>query len=295
MKRDTTFTYDTSSTDFHGRRVAIVGGTGGIGRAFARALAAKGAQVTVVGRSFKDAGVAGIDFLQADLSSMAEAKRIGDTLPAEYLDLVIFTTGIMAGPTRIETADGIEQDMAISYLSRLVILRGIARGLERAGRSDRPRVFVVGYPGSGQKAKVEDLNSEAKYARMAAHMNTVAGNEALVLDAAERYPGFDPFGLNPGFVKTDIRGNLFGGKNWLYRTIEGLSGAFTKDADTYAARILPLFAAPELSGQSGRMFDDKGRAILPSDWLDKPSRDRLIAASETLVAAKSGVILTDSH
>ncbi len=32
---------------------------------------------------------------------------------------------------------------------------------------------------------------------MPVHMNTVAGNEMLVLDAAKRYPNASIFGLNP--------------------------------------------------------------------------------------------------
>ena len=33
---------------------------------------------------------------------------------------------------------------------------------------------------------------------MQVHMNTVAGNEALVFDSAERYPDVDFFGLTRG-------------------------------------------------------------------------------------------------
>ncbi len=287
MKRDKSFTYSVpANLDFTGRRVAIIGGTGGIGRAFARAVAAKGASVTIVGRKFRDPDVTGIDFVSADLSLMTEARRIGETLPAETYDLVVFTTGIMAGPKREATAEGIERDLAISYLSRLVILRGMAGRMGSDNR--RPRVFVMGFPGSGQKAVIDDLNSDRNYGRMRAHMNTVAGNEALVLDAARRYPQFDTFGLNPGFVKTDIRGNLFGGKNLLYRVMEGLAGILTKDADSYARRILPLLVAPELRGQAGRMFDDKARAIVASSWLTETSVEQVIAASAALVEERAG-------
>ena len=45
---------------------------------------------------------------------------------------------------------------------------------------------------------------------MSLHMNTVAGNEMLVLDSAKRYPSANFFGLNPGIVKTNIRANLVG-------------------------------------------------------------------------------------
>lgn len=62
-----------------GKRVAVVGGTDGLGRAIARLAAASSASVTVVGRTFKDASVPNLHFMRADLSLMSEATRIGRT------------------------------------------------------------------------------------------------------------------------------------------------------------------------------------------------------------------------
>jgi NAD(P)-dependent dehydrogenase (short-subunit alcohol dehydrogenase family) len=89
-------------------------GTGGIGRALSRFMASRGASVVVVGWTFRDSDVPGIEFVKADLSLMREAQRVAVLLPAEDLDLLVFTTGIMAGPEREETAEGIERDMAVS-------------------------------------------------------------------------------------------------------------------------------------------------------------------------------------
>src|SRR5690348_9751516 len=122
-RRDKNFVWrrvDARSLDLEGMKVAIVGGTGGIGRALSRFMVSRGAAVLVVGQTFRDADVPGIEFIKADLSLMREARRVGSLLPAETLDLVIFTTGIFAAPKRQETAEGIERDMAVSYLSRLV-------------------------------------------------------------------------------------------------------------------------------------------------------------------------------
>src|SRR5206468_971294 len=148
-----------------GMNVAIVGGTGGIGRALSRFMASRGASVVVVGRTFRDSDMPSIQFIQADLSLMREAQRVAQALPAETLDLVVFTTGIFAATKRQETAEGIERDMAVSYLSRLVILREIAPrlGKNRPAARMKPRVFIMGYPGTGQAGAIDDLNAEKSY------------------------------------------------------------------------------------------------------------------------------------
>jgi len=281
---------DDAGQNFRGWRVAVIGGTGGIGRAFSRLLASRGAHVIVVGQTFRDAGTPGIEFIKADLSLMREAKRVAALLPAETLDLVIFTTGIFAAPKRQVTAEGIERDLAVSYLSRQVILRDIAPRLG-AHRSDaagvKPRVFIMGYPGSGQIGTPDDLNAEKSYKAMPAHMNTVAGNEMLVLNAAQRYPHATFFGLNPGLIKTNIRDNFFGKDSLKSRFAETLIGWMTPSADAYAQRIAPLLATPGIDAYSGAMFNAKGQAVLPSSGLTDTYIRQFMTASEALATRAS--------
>jgi NAD(P)-dependent dehydrogenase (short-subunit alcohol dehydrogenase family) len=289
MKRDKNFVWrrvDTASLDLKGMKVAIVGGTGGIGRAFSRFMASRGASVVVVGQTFRDSDVQGIEFIKADLSLMREAQRVAALLPAENLDLLVFTSGIMAGPKREETAEGIERDMAVSYLSRLVIVREIGPrlGMNRPAAPIKPRVFIMGFPGTGQAGKLDDLNAEKSNSRWAVHMNTVAGNEMLVLDTAKRYSNASFFGLNPGLIKTDIRSNFLGANTLRYRFIEWMIGLMSPSAETYAERLTPLLVSPDLEGHSGAMFDRKGFAILPSPELTDSHVNRFIAASEALVS-----------
>jgi NAD(P)-dependent dehydrogenase (short-subunit alcohol dehydrogenase family) len=288
MKRDSSITWrhvDADMLDLKGFNVAIIGGTGGIGRSLAHVLAKQGADVQVVGRNFKDTTVRNISFMRADLSLLKDARRLASELPAEQLDLVVMTTGIMAGPKRETTTEGIERDLAVSYLSRHVILDAIAPrlGRDRSEPRMKARVFVMGYPGSGQKADVADLNSERRYGRMKAHMNTVAGNEALVVDAGRCFPDIDVFGLNPGFVKTGIRGNLFGSK-LLLTIVEGLTAFITIAPEVYAKRMAPLLVSPDIFGRSGAMFNNKAEAILPSAIIAEASYvPAVINASDDLV------------
>jgi NAD(P)-dependent dehydrogenase (short-subunit alcohol dehydrogenase family) len=271
--------------DLSSKRLAVVGGTNGLGRAIAQQALARGAEVTVVGRTFRDAPTAHLTFLAADLSSMRQAVRVGRELPAESFDLVLFTTGIIAAKTREETPEHVERDVAISYLSRLAVLQGLSPrlGSAREAFAPRPRVFVMGSPGTGAIGNPEDLNSENNYRAMLAHANTLAGNEILVLGAKDRFPGPAFFGLAPYLVKTGIRSNLLGDGSITHKLVETAVGIFMQSPDTYAKRIVPLLFARELEGRTGLMFGHKAQPILPTQGLDSAYIDRYLSASEALL------------
>ncbi len=176
--------------------------------------------------------------------------------------------------------------MAISYLNRLVMLREIAPrlGNARPAGGMQPRVFIMGYPGAGQIGTLGDLNAEHSYSAMTIHMNTVAGNEMLVLDSAKRYPNATFFGLNPGLIKTNIRSNLMGADTLRFRLMEWMIGLFTPSPEIYAKRITPLLISPDIESHSGAMFNQKGLAIMPSPKLTDSHMKAFLAASEALAS-----------
>jgi len=183
--------------------VLIVGGTNGIGLTLADVLVNKyGVSVTVVGRTepkdlLKNSKA---KFVKADLSSMKEARRVAQTLKAEDFDVLFFTVGI--APLMLErTAEGIESDLAVSYLSRHVIVHELLHnGFDKArANSQKPRIFLVGGPGvSLITPDIEDINWENKFDATSAHMNTHLFNEAIVHHLANQYPSIESFALNPG-------------------------------------------------------------------------------------------------
>ncbi|WP_288440921.1 SDR family NAD(P)-dependent oxidoreductase [uncultured Pseudomonas sp.] len=296
MKQDKSINWRTSASAVHPLdelRVAVVGGTGGIGQAISRAFVKRGADVTVVGQTFRDVETRRYHFIKADLSSMQDAARVADQLGADDLDMLIFTTGIFAAPERQVTAEGLERDMAVSFLSRMTILKRMAAdiGASRADRTFKPRVFVMGYPGTGQiGTDLDDLNAERAYKSFAVHMNTVAGNEMLVLETAEKYPHLNVYGLNPGLIKTSIRDNFFGKGSLKSKLAETLIGFFTLTADEYAERMLPMMVSSGIEFASGGMFDRKANAILPSEGFSREHISTFMTVSEALVA-RAGVSL----
>ena len=89
VTRDKNFDWrrvDTRSLDLEGMKVAIVGGTGGIGRALSRILVSRGAAVLVVGQTFRDSDVAGLRSGQrriADRAARRRRRRIRKPIPGE--------------------------------------------------------------------------------------------------------------------------------------------------------------------------------------------------------------------
>jgi hypothetical protein len=268
-----------------GDKVAVIGGTNGIGRALTHALAAKGAEVLVVGRTFRDHGLPRVNFIQADLSTMKEARKIARELPAETLDMLIMTQGIFAGSERKASAEGIELDMAVSALSRFVLVRELADrlGKNRSEGKPKPRVFVWGFPGKDRKATIDDFNSESRYVWRTAHINGVVVNEALVLDSAERYPTLNFYGMNPGFISSNIMAGVLGEGTFKLKAQQTIIGLLFQSAEKYAGKVLPLLVSPDIEHHSGAMFNRHGYPIHSNpSLLQKPYLQQVMEESEKL-------------
>lgn len=291
MKQDTSFKWQSPSIDslnLASLNVTIVGGTGGLGRAIALVLASKGAQVTVIGRTFRDSEVTNIDFIEADMSSIKVSREVAERLPADNIDILLFTTGIFASKTKQVTPEGLERDLAVSYLNRLAMIEILAPKMKRSKSSlgFGPRIFLMGYPGAGELGTIDDLNQDKNYGLMKAHMNTVAGNEALVLVGAKRYPQLRFFGLNPGLVRTNIRDNMLGQGSWKSYIIEGIIGFFNKTPEQYAKTIVPLLVTGDIEKRSGTSYNANCQAITTSDGMTLAYATSYVEASEELLKTK---------
>jgi NAD(P)-dependent dehydrogenase (short-subunit alcohol dehydrogenase family) len=119
-----------------GKTVLITGSTDGVGRYVATKLAASGAKVLVHGRDrerakalveeIKRQGRGDAVFYPADLSSLAETRRLGEAVLADHqrLDLFISNAGIGSrspGAERQISADGHELRFAVNYLSGFLL------------------------------------------------------------------------------------------------------------------------------------------------------------------------------
>jgi len=278
-------TLSVNPSAFLGLKVAIFGGTGGLGEAISDSLLNKGAEVTVVGRVLKASPHAHRLFVPADLSSLVNARGVARELAAETYDAVLLTHGIFAGRNREITTEGLEKDQATSAMSRWVIVREMAPRLGRGRCSERPkpRLFVWGFPGGKRSLDFTDIESARNYRWQTAHSNTVVFNEALVFDAASRFPEINTFGMNPGVIKTNIMSGVLGQSSLAQRVQQALVGLLFQSAETYAEKVAPLVVHRALENRSGSLFNRHAQPIEPNSWLvDDDHCTRVVEAAEAL-------------
>ena len=116
--------------------ILITGSTDGLGREVARRLAAAGAHVIVHGRNrergtalveeITAAGKGSAAFYAADLASLAEVRRLAETIRRDYerLDVLVNNAGIWStSPQRALSADGHELHFAVNYLAGYLLTR----------------------------------------------------------------------------------------------------------------------------------------------------------------------------
>ncbi len=122
-------------TKLEGKTALVTGSTYGVGRRVAERLGEMGARVLVHGRdkargagTVADIKAKGGDavFLQADLASLAEVRRLADDVKraTDRLDLLINNAGIGRGPAdapRETSADGHELRFAVNYLAGFLL------------------------------------------------------------------------------------------------------------------------------------------------------------------------------
>ena len=115
-----------------GKTALVTGSTDGVGRLVARKLGQAGARVLVHGRDAKrgarivadiEASGGAADFIAADLSALAEVRRLADVVQAtaDRLDILINNAGIGTAGPRQTSAEAVELRFAVNYLAGFLL------------------------------------------------------------------------------------------------------------------------------------------------------------------------------
>lgn len=273
-----------------GARVVITGGTDGVGAELALQLRDRGAHVVIIGRSAAKARaliersdaastVGSLTARTADFSLMRSVEQTVDALADDLdrIDVLVHSVGVFLSHVE-HTAEGIELDFAVSYLSRFVFLeRAAGRGLIGAGT--RVISLSATSPTTMRFARVEfdDLAAVTARTGFAGHAQAQTANDLLMASAPARY-GVAAMGYGPGNVRTGI---LRAQPLW-FRALVGL---FPKrEPRAVAAQLVALLTddrwSPTVVGWAGK----QGRFGIAPFMADARRQRAALAASEALGA-----------
>jgi retinol dehydrogenase-14 len=277
-----------------GKTALITGGTSGIGKATAVALAAMGADVVVVGRN-RDRGEAAVgeiksqshsesvELMLADLSAQDEVRGLADTFMERYerLDVLANNAGLVQSK-RTETADGIETTLAINHLAPFLLTNLL---LDRLKQSAPSRVITVS--SEAQRwgdMDFDDLQSTQKYRGFSVYGMTKLANIMFTYELAGRLKGTFVTAncVHPGAVGTNFGKNNAGPMTLFFRAAKPFMRTPEQGADT----LIWLASSPDVEGVSGKYFSDRKEIEAKKIAYDPAARRKLWEISEDLTGLK---------
>lgn len=260
----------------------ITGATSGIGKAAAQAIAAQGHRVVIVGRhrAKTEATAAAlqrltgnpqIDFLVADLSSLAEVRRLATEFAARHPQLHILVNNAGAFfMRRHETVDGLEMTFALNHLSAFLLTHLLLDRLQAAAPSRI--VNVTSAMERNARPDWNDLQMKRRYSGVQAYAVSKRFNLYFTYELARRLrgTGVTVNAVHPGAVATGIWERPLGRAGiWLRPLLRHWMRSPAEGADT----VVYLALAPEVAGISGGYFVDR-RPRSPSPAAQDPEAAR---------------------
>jgi len=252
-----------------GNRVAIVtGASGGLGAETARALAEKGAQVTLAARDLpKTEAVAdairaeggAVEVSELDLTSLASVRGFAEGFLDSHpeLHILVNNAGIMACPLA-RTEQGWELQFATNHLGHF-LLTGLLVPALRAGAPSRV-VVVSSAAHLMSGVDFDDVHFERReYDKWVAYGQSKTANTlfASELDRRLRGSGVTVNALHPGVIMTELARNMTEDdmKDLLSRREAGATLEW-KTVPAGAATSVWAASAPELEGRGGLYLED---------------------------------------
>ncbi len=283
-----------NSVDMTGKVVLITGGTGGIGRETAKALAGMGASVAIVARNEEKAkrvvdeikqatGNQNVDYLIADLSSQAQVRQVADEFRRRYnrLDVLVNNAGGFFMKRRM-SVDDVPYSWALNHYAYFLLTNLLLDMLKASAPARIINVSSMAHLGANLDFK--GLRNDDTHGGWVAYSDTKLANVLFTYELARRLEGTGVTvnALHPGFVSTGFAKNngvIANAFMWLLQpfTISPAQGAQTS---------VYLASSPEVEGVTGEYFVKKQPEPSSKASYDKEAARELWEISEV----KTGLV-----
>jgi len=248
----------------NGKICLVTGGTNGIGKATAQALARLGATVVIVGRNAPKtaelveeirgaSGNKNVDSLLADLSSQRDVRRLADEFKSKYAHLHVLLNNAGGFFLRRQlSVDGIEMTFALNHLAAFLLTDLL---LDTIKASAPARIINVS-SGAHISGRIEfdNLQGERDYSPRA-YDNSKLANILFTVELAHRLEGsgITVNALHPGFVATGFAKN--NGKI-IAALIGLLAPLVARSPEKGAETSIYLASSPDVEGTTAKYFYD---------------------------------------
>ena len=207
--------------DLTGRRFVITGASSGLGEETTRAVASKGAAVSMLARSLEKLEAAAarirakvpgaqLELYEVDLASLASIRAFTDAYLATHdaIDVLINNAGVMCCPLG-RTADGFELQFGTNHLGHFLLTN---RLLPAIRKGDAPRIVNLSSGGhSISNVDLDDPNYESSdYDPWDSYGRSKTANALFAVELARRLKddGVLAFSVHPGAIMTELGRHL---------------------------------------------------------------------------------------
>ncbi len=253
----------------------ITGATSGFGRAAAKALAARGSRLLLLGRDEKrgretlaeiraQTPGASVEMILADLSSIAEVRRAAEEIAARApsVNLLLNNAGGVFGIRRSETVDGLEATFALNHLAYFQLTLRLEERLRQSAPARIINVASDAYSAVGGRFDFDDPQATRRYRVHHQYGASKLANLLFTRELARRLEGSDVETV--AWSPKGLTATRFGyGAHRLAPLVMKLTHPFSLSTESAVVSLVELCSERIDSANLGRFS-------LGGEWVDVP-------------------------